>query len=70
MPTNIDRDDLRELLASRDPQVVEVLPHAEYQRVHLAGALPLPLEELSAQAAASLLRDDDQPVVVYCNDLQ
>ncbi len=65
MPTDIDLDALDELL-SGDAQLVEVLPHAEYQEEHLPGAVNIPLREVSAEGVGFL--DPRSPVVVYCWD--
>ena len=65
MPIEIDRDVVRALLSAGAP-VVDVLPADAYQEEHLAGAISLPLTELTEDAAARL--NKDQPVVVYCND--
>jgi rhodanese-related sulfurtransferase len=65
MPTSIDLAQLQEL-RTRDAQLVEVLPPAEYDEEHLPGAVNLPLKKLDATTAASL--DKGRPVVVYCWD--
>ena len=57
-----------ERLAREGAQIVEVLPHEQYEQEHLPGAINIPLKELAAKHA-SLLRKD-RPVVVYCHDLQ
>ena len=49
-------------------QVVEVLPAAEYDEVHLPGAVNIPLKDLTADAVAKL--DPGKTVVVYCFDFQ
>ena len=67
MPTVIDRDQLRRLLAEDRAQLVEVLPRHEYDEEHLPGAVHLPLKGLDAGAAARVL-DATRPVVVYCWD--
>jgi rhodanese-related sulfurtransferase len=67
MPTNVDREQVRRLVAD-GAQLVEVLPRAEYEDEHLPGAISLPLKELDRQTAARL--DRDRPVIVYCNDYQ
>ncbi|HWP59410.1 MAG TPA: rhodanese-like domain-containing protein [Candidatus Acidoferrales bacterium] len=67
MPREIDRDEVRRLLA-RGAQLVEVLPPSEYRRAHLPGALHIPLEKLSAKTASKLRKD--APVIVYCFDYQ
>jgi rhodanese-related sulfurtransferase len=58
-------DDLRELMA-RNAQVVEVLPREDYEKLHLPGAISLPLAELNAETAKRL--DPGRDVVVYCWD--
>jgi rhodanese-related sulfurtransferase len=65
MPTPIQRDRLRELLA-QGAQLVEVLPKPEYDDEHLVGARNLPLKQLTAETTAPL--DRSTPVVVYCWD--
>jgi len=61
--------DLRGLqsLRERGAQLVEVLPREEYEELHLPGALNLPLKELDAERAGTLL-DRSRAVVVYCWD--
>lgn len=68
MATRVYRDDLRRLQAE-GAQVVEVLPRAEYEWKHIAGAISLPLTELDEATASSRL-DRRRPVVTYCNDFQ
>jgi rhodanese-related sulfurtransferase len=53
-------------LRDRGAQVVEVLPEPEYRERHIAGAISLPLKELTRASAARL--DPGRPVVVYCWD--
>jgi len=67
VPGVIDRDELRRLLDTENPQLVEVLPKEEYDEEHLLGAVHLPLKQLDARAAAAAL-DANRPVVVYCWD--
>jgi rhodanese-related sulfurtransferase len=57
---------LRELLAEPDTQLVEVLPAAEYEALHLPGAISIPLKSLDEQSTAGL--DKTKAVVVYCWD--
>ncbi len=68
MPTGVTRDEVRRLQAE-GAQVVEVLPRAEYEWKHIAGAICLPLTNLTDAAAAECL-DRGRPVVTYCNDFQ
>ena len=63
--TTIDIADLQELIAG-GAQVVEVLPGEDYEKLHLPGAISLPLAELNADTAERLDRGRD--VVVYCWD--
>jgi rhodanese-related sulfurtransferase len=67
MPTPVDRDTVRRLLAD-GAQLVEVLPQSSYEREHIAGAINIPLKELNPERARQL--DRDRPVIVYCNDYQ
>jgi rhodanese-related sulfurtransferase len=62
----ISLERLRELMAE-GAQVVEVLPEPEYTKLHLPGAINLPLKELDAASARERL-DPARPVVVYCWD--
>ena len=62
----IDRNELRRLLADDGTQLVEVLPHAEYEEEHLPGAINIPLARLGREATSRL--DPRRPVVVYCWD--
>ena len=62
----IDRHELQDLVAI-GAQLVEVLPHDEYEDEHLPGAISLPLRELTAVTAAARL-DTASPVIVYCWD--
>ncbi len=62
MPTNIDRDDVQRLLGE-GAQLVEVLPEPEYEQMHLAGAINIPLKNLNRETTAKLERD--RPVIVY-----
>jgi rhodanese-related sulfurtransferase len=68
MPLPIDRDEVQRLLAEEAAQVVEVLPAAEFEDEHIAGAINIPLEELAEEAVQLLERG--RPVIVYCYDYQ
>ncbi len=67
MPTEIFSDDVRRLLKD-GAQLVEVLPHEEYEEEHLPGAINIPLKELNHETSAWLRHD--APVIVYCHDYQ
>lgn len=68
MPTSIDRDEVRRLIAEGDAQLIEVLPATDYEKEHISGAMNLPLKELDERAPRELERE--RPVIVYCNDYQ
>lgn len=67
MPTEIHRAEVQRLLAA-GAQVIDVLPPEEYAELHIAGAISIPLRELSAEAASRL--DRARPIVTYCHDYQ
>jgi rhodanese-related sulfurtransferase len=69
MPTSIGRDEVQRLVAEEQAHVVEVLPRAEYEWAHLAGAMHLHLKEFTEERAAERL-DPARPVIVYCWDYQ
>ena len=64
MPTEIGRDELRQL-TGQGAQLVEVLPDDEYEWAHLPGAVSLPLKDLDARTGQL---DRSRPVIVYCHD--
>lgn len=65
MPTIIDRSEVQRLVA-HGAQLVEVLGREEYEDAHIAGAINLPLESLTADTARTL--DRARPVITYCSD--
>jgi rhodanese-related sulfurtransferase len=69
MPGFIDRYEVRRLVDEQDAVIAEVLPRAEYEWAHLAGAVHLPLKGRSTDELRSVL-NPDRPAVVYCNDHQ
>lgn len=68
MSAPIDREEVQRLIAEEAAQLVEVLPTAEYEDEHIAGAISIPLKELDEQAPPLL--DRGRPVIVYCYDYQ
>ena len=54
MARAVDLHGLRDLLTT-GAQLLEVLPRDEHEELHLPGALHLPLKELGAERAGSLL---------------
>lgn len=65
MPRDIDRHELQQLV-DRGAQLVEVLPHEEYEEWHLPGAIHIPLRKIDDEAREKL--DPGRPVIVYCWD--
>lgn len=66
MPKRIERNEVRRLMEEEDGQLVEVLPRAEYDYEHIAGAIHIWLRELEEEAPRRL--DRSKPVIVYCHD--
>ena len=67
MLVEIRKDEVRDRLAS-GAQLVEVLSAQAYEKIHIKGAISLPLAELDQQSAAKL--DCENEVIVYCADYQ
>lgn len=65
MPRKIDRIEV-ELMVQEGGQLVEVLPHLEYEEFHLPGAINIPLKEFTRESLAQLRKD--APVITYCSD--
>ncbi|MEA2448791.1 MAG: phage shock protein [Thermoleophilaceae bacterium] len=65
MAERIEHEELQRLIDG-GVQLVEVLPHEEYEELHLPGAIGIPLKQLDAETCARL--DKRSPVVVYCWD--
>jgi rhodanese-related sulfurtransferase len=66
MPTRVmDRQQVQALM-EQGGQLVEVLPRAEYDWAHPAGAVHLWLRDIDREATRRL--DKSRPVIVYCND--
>jgi rhodanese-related sulfurtransferase len=68
MPTTVTREQVLDLMESENAQVVEVLPHEEYEWAHLHGARSIPLADVSERAPHEL--DAARPVISYCHDFQ
>lgn len=66
MPKTIGRAEVRRLVAA-GAQIVDVLPPVEYAHAHIAGAISLPLKELTPELARARL-DPNRPIIVYCYD--
>jgi rhodanese-related sulfurtransferase len=67
MPKEVGIDEIRGLIEV-GAQVVDVLPEAEYEEEHVAGAINIPLKQMTGDAVSVL--DPDRPVIVYCHDYQ
>jgi len=65
MPHNADLPQVKRLL-DEGVQLVEVLPPTSYTKVHLPGAINIPLKKLDAESAGQLARS--RPIAVYCHD--
>jgi rhodanese-related sulfurtransferase len=68
VPTSIDHNEVRRLIAEANAQLVEVLPAPKFGEEHITGAMNIPLKELDERAPVELERE--RPVIVYCNDYQ
>lgn len=65
MITRVDRGEVQTLLAG-GAQLVDPLPRSEYEEERVAGAISVPLKDMSAATTAML--DRSAPVIVYCFD--
>ena len=65
MERAIERDKVQESLKTGG-QLIEVLPEKEFRRIHLSGAINIPLQSLNSETGAPL--DPGRPIVVYCYD--
>ncbi len=62
MVNNINRDQLSALI-EEGAQLVDVLPEREYEAQHIAGAVNIPLKQITVETVTVLRHD--KPVVVY-----
>ena len=63
MPTSIMRDEVQQLIREENAQLLDVLPPAEYEDEHIAGAVSIPLRQLDRESTRAL--DPGRPVIVY-----
>jgi rhodanese-related sulfurtransferase len=63
----ISRDELQQRV-NDGAHLIEVLPAKEFARVHLPGAINIPLANLSEKAITSL--DRKNATIVHCYDYQ
>jgi len=61
----IERDKVQEMLKAGG-QLIEVLPQKQFKRVHLAGAISIPLQKLTAATTGQL--DRGRAIIAYCYD--
>lgn len=62
----ISRSDLQGLIVScPDLKLVEVLPKASYQEMHLCGAINIPLDRHFDEQFQQVFPDKDQTIIVY-----
>jgi rhodanese-related sulfurtransferase/CBS domain-containing protein len=65
MPQVVHRAEVRGLI-ERGAQLIDALPADEFERLHIRGAMSLPLRRIDADARAVL--DPGRSIVVYCAD--
>ncbi|WP_084037188.1 rhodanese-like domain-containing protein [Haloechinothrix halophila] len=66
MATRVTDRERVQRLVDDGAQLVEVLPRAEYEHEHIAGARHIWLRKLDTEAPRRL--DRNTPVIVYCHD--
>lgn len=66
--TNIDRDQLRQMMHEQAVTVVEVLNKDQYEKFHIPGAINVPLSGDFAADIEQAIPDKSEPVAVYCMD--
>jgi rhodanese-related sulfurtransferase len=65
--TTISPDDFQKLLQSAPPpHLIDVRTPAEFDRVHAAGAVCIPLDRLSADALRRQIKSQEEPVYLLC----
>ncbi len=67
MTDSITRTDLQALLSTGDVIVIDALPAAYYDQIHLPGAVNL-VENDVVELAPTLLPDKDATIVTYCSN--
>jgi rhodanese-related sulfurtransferase len=67
MTATITRPELEALIATGDVVVIDALPAAYYDQIHLPGALNL-VEDDVEQLAPALLPDKGATIVTYCSN--
>ena len=67
MAVTITKEEVRDLV-ERGAVLVDVLSPRAYEKIHIAGAINIPLLALDRDSAARL--QSERPTVVYCHDYQ
>ena len=62
----VDRATVQRLLAAGEAVLIEVLPEPEYARLHLRGAVNIPLERIGRTCRKRFSRR--QRLIVYCSN--
>lgn len=63
MAIQIFREEVQRLIAQEGAYLIEVLPPAEYEGEHIAGAINIPLKTLNRESVSGL--DVSKSVIVY-----
>lgn len=63
----VEREEMQRLLGD-GAQLVEVLPEKEFKRIHIAGAINIPLQSFNEETTSRLQKT--KPIIVYCYDFQ
>ena len=66
MATVIDREAVQRLMDGESAVLIEVLPEEEFQRLHIQGAVNIPLERIGSECRARY--QAEQRLIVYCSD--
>lgn len=66
MATVIDREAVQRLMDEESAVLIEVLPEEEFQRLHIQGAVNIPLERIGSECRARY--QAEQRLIVYCSD--
>ena len=57
------RDEVQRLIGEENALLIDVLPPAEYEDDHIAGAISIPLRQLDRDSTQAL--DPGRPLIVY-----
>ena len=68
MATVIDREAVRRLMDEEAAVLIEVLPEEEFERLHIRGAVNVPLERIGSVCRARY--QAEQRLIVYCSDAE